>query len=274
MTDKWIENINKINKQQEDMIELNIHNGKIIMLNTDKTYDKKYGTMLKTLDNQYIIKKIIKNKKNILKWRHIYSFLPSDTIETINQMIYREIYKNKVLNIYKPLREWKLYENKNENILMNEKLSISRAINWDDDIKYEKDERKIREEESYEMIDIEKETNIMEDKIRRNTNWYNINKCNMNTKNGKKCKCSYSDNINIKKYGIFVKSLCNYDEDYSYHYEEKSYDRDGLRYGCNIRLCGKHLNKQRKNYNEWDTIKKFYNDNGYDINKYGYCIKC
>ena len=57
MTDKWIENINKINKQQEDMIELNIHNGKIIMLNTDKTYDKKYGTMLKTLDNQYISKK-------------------------------------------------------------------------------------------------------------------------------------------------------------------------------------------------------------------------
>jgi len=256
MTDKWIENINKINQQQDNMIELNIHNGKIIYIEDN--------------DCELCNDDYINNKQNIMKWRHIYSFLPSDTIELINQLIYKDIYKNYVLNIHRPIYTSKLYENKNENILMNEKL---RECNRSNNLST-REEYDIRDEESYEMIDIEKETNIMEDKIRRNKNWININVCNMKMKNGKKCRCDYSKNIDIKKYGIFVKSLCNYQEDFTYNYEEKQYEKDGLGHYCSIRLCGKHLNRRKKNYNEWDTIKKFYNDNGYDINKWGYCIKC
>jgi hypothetical protein len=268
----WIENINNIYKEQENMCELSLHNGKIIMLDTDKTYDKKYGTMLKTLDNQYISKKVINDKKNKLKWRHLYSFLPSDSIEMINHLIYKDIYKNKVLNIHRPITTRKLYENMNENILVNEKLSIE-YINKNGDLTL-KEENDIRNEESYEMIHIGEEENVMISKTRRNDNWININLCNMKSKNGKKCRCEYSKYIDIKKYGIYVKSLCHYTEEYYYNYDDRHRNKDGLDYKCSIRMCGKHLNKRKKNYNEMETIKKFYNDNGYDINKWGYCIKC
>jgi hypothetical protein len=253
MTDKWIEKFNKINKEQDNMIELNIHNGKIIYIEDN--------------DCELCNDHYIKNKKNNLKWRHIYSLLPNDTIELINQLIYKDIYKNNVLGIHKPIYTSRLYERGGDNILMDDKLNKSRQYTT-------KEQAKIINEESYEIITIQPETNLMIDKAKRNKNWQNINICNMKMKNGKKCRCDYSKNIDIKKYGIFVKSLCNYKEDYSYNYEEKLYDVDGLGYDCSIRLCGKHLKPNSKNFDEFKTIQKFYNDNGYDINKWGYCIKC
>ena len=154
---------------------------------------------------------------------------------------------------------------------MNEKL---REYDETNDGYDTRDICKIINDETYEMIYIGEEENVMIDKTRRNDNWININVCNMKMKNGKKCRCDYSKSINIKKYGIFVKSLCNYTEPHYYNYDDKHYNKDGLEYSCSIRMCGKHLTKHKKNYNEMETIKKFYNDNGYDINKYGYCIKC
>jgi hypothetical protein len=95
----WKMNItNKLTKQL-NMCELSIHNGKVILIDTDKCYDKKVGKMLKTNDNKYISRKVINNKNNKLYWRHLYSYLPSECVEDINKMIYEWKMKNQVLNI-------------------------------------------------------------------------------------------------------------------------------------------------------------------------------
>jgi hypothetical protein len=95
----WINNItNKLNKQN-GMCELSIHNGKVILMDSSKVYDKKVGKMLKTNDNKYVSKKVINNKKNKLYWRHLYSYLNEECIELINQMIYQYKMKSEVLGI-------------------------------------------------------------------------------------------------------------------------------------------------------------------------------
>ena len=96
----WIENINNINNNQDKMVLLNNnHNGKVIFLDSNKVYDTKTGNMLKTGDNKYVSKKVIKNKKNKLVWRHIFSYLNMDNIELINQYIYMDLMKHKVFGI-------------------------------------------------------------------------------------------------------------------------------------------------------------------------------
>lgn len=80
---------------------LSIKNEKMIYINTDKLYEKKVGKMLKTYEDKYISRKVIKNEKNKLYWRHIYSLLPEEIITEIQQRIYRYIFQTKVLKIEK-----------------------------------------------------------------------------------------------------------------------------------------------------------------------------
>tara|TARA_Y100001972_G_scaffold110820_1_gene142957 strand:- start:288 stop:1313 length:1026 start_codon:yes stop_codon:yes gene_type:complete len=86
---------------KNNITELSINDNKIILIDTDKVYNKKVGTMLKTYDNKYISRKVINNKKNKLYWRHIFSLLPEEIINDIQQRIYRYIFQRKVLKIDK-----------------------------------------------------------------------------------------------------------------------------------------------------------------------------
>ena len=72
---------------KNNITELSINDNKIILIDTDKVYNKKVGTMLKTYDNKYISRKVINNKKNKLYWRHIFSLLPEEIINDIQQRI-------------------------------------------------------------------------------------------------------------------------------------------------------------------------------------------
>lgn len=93
-----------MNKLTNDKLNiLYIKNNKVILIDTDKIYNVKVGKMLKTYDNKYISRKVIKNEKNKLYFRHIYSLLPDDIITDIQQRIYKYIFQTKVLKIEKQI---------------------------------------------------------------------------------------------------------------------------------------------------------------------------
>ena len=81
------------------MTELNVINNKVIILDCDKVYDIGVGKMIKTFDSKFVSKKVIKDKKYKLFWRHIFSFLNCESIELINQYIYKYKMKVEVLGI-------------------------------------------------------------------------------------------------------------------------------------------------------------------------------
>tara|TARA_S200002703_G_scaffold151638_1_gene151263 strand:- start:481 stop:1266 length:786 start_codon:yes stop_codon:yes gene_type:complete len=257
----------KVGSQQKNtigMTAIKYYNKESEMIKIGSTKDKYIYMIDNGINDDPLIQHIVYNYKlQLFK-------LPVEIQETINQLIYTYIFKNKVLNIDKPITMKRLYERDMENILIREKLREYYRNSNGNEVACDR----IRNEESWVLVDVEEETSILNRVNHRNANWEEINKCNMNTKTGKKCRCVASLKLNIKNYGIYVKSLCNYKEDHYYDYDDRRILRDELNYECSIKFCKKHLKVNTRNYDEFKTIKKFYNDNGYDINKYGYCIKC
>ena len=88
----WINKLEDKQDNQDSMIVLNKgHKGKVIFIEDNDC---------KILDSSYI-----KNKDNKLYWRHQYSYLNEELIQYINQMIYTDIMKNKVLAIPRSIIE-------------------------------------------------------------------------------------------------------------------------------------------------------------------------
>ena len=81
------------------MTELNVINNKVIILDTDKIYSTGTKNMIQTYDKNFVSKKVIKNKKYKLFWRHIFSYLNCESIELINQYIYKYKMKVEVLGV-------------------------------------------------------------------------------------------------------------------------------------------------------------------------------
>jgi len=106
----WEQSCLKRFNEQKNMCQLSRHNNKIILLDTDKVYHNKVGRMLKTNDKKYISRKVIKNNKNKLFWRHIFSYLDNDSIEMINQIINQYKIQKEVLQIA-PKIIWNHYVN-------------------------------------------------------------------------------------------------------------------------------------------------------------------
>ena len=93
----WINKLEDKQNNQDSMIVLNeCHKGRAIFIEDNDC---------EILDSSYI-----KNKDNKLYWRHQYSYLNEDLNQYINQMIYTDIMKNKVLAIPRHILYFAKYE--------------------------------------------------------------------------------------------------------------------------------------------------------------------
>ena len=206
----WIENINNINNNQDKMVLLNNnHNGKVIFLDSNKVYDTKTGNMLKTGDNKYVSKKVIKNKNNKLVWRHIFSYLNMDNIEKINQYIYMDIMKHKVFGI-KPSIEYITWDYICSQIVEEVydcRLDYRLGVNENRELK-----KQIKKKEEWVVIEYNVKNNATTDrremlrknmekislKYTNNTPYFDISyKCKSLKKNGEFCLNSGGNRLNI-----------------------------------------------------------------------------
>ena len=303
----WINNItNKINKQN-DMCELSIHNGKVILIDSSKVYDKKVGKMLKTNDNKYISKKVINNKKNKLYWRHLYSYLNEECISLINQMVYQYKMKNEVLRI-----ENIVYFHKNyfvENMVKEiYELSLNGLSYKDNREEYDKIKNRMEEEEWIEVdmykedIFNKKEINFWRDShIKFNENIKDTNKqskslqksiknkyhlswfdmtgyCGGLMNNGDICGCKSYEKIMIDRdYFNNQINKITFGEN-SCKYTNLTYmrDTDRDRKKIELSLCRKHktkydkMNKKQLN----NEVERIYNKMGYGLQNGYLCKTC
>ena len=273
----WINNItNKINKQN-DMCELSIHNGKVILIDSSKVYDKKVGKMLKTNDNKYVSRKVIKNTKNKLYWRHIYSYLNEECIELINQMIYQYKMKNEVLGIENVVYFHNSFQYRLESWLeVNwRKEDIFNCDNRDKRIDFWK-KRHIRFNEN--IRDTNKQSKKLQKSIRNSYDikWFNMsNYCNGLMNNGEICGCESSETLNIDRDYFnnqintisFSENSCDY---------SRSRDSIRRRYMTKLSLCKRHYNKYEKmNDMQYDReVDKIYNKMGYKLQNGYLCKVC
>ena len=301
-------NITDKMKKQLNMCELNIHNGKMILIDTNKCYDKKVGKMLKTTDNRYISRKVINNKDNKLYWRHLYSYLPYECIEEINKMIYQYKMKCEVLNI-------------NTNIFWNRHYGLEEIVceiydcgttyrqvgrGWNFNNESEKLEfrrrQKLQEKEDWIVVDLEKEDLFnCSDRDKRIDFWkkrhINFNERIRDTnKQSKKLQKNIGSNWNIKYFsmnsyccGIMNNGeICGYESNermninrdyfntninpitFSENSCEYSRSRDSIRRRSltQIPLCKRH-------YKKYDNMSKY--QYGMEIDKiyrrFGYELK-
>ena len=202
---------------QENMFELNTINDKIILIE-DNECD--------VLDTKYI-----NDKSNKIVWRSLWSFLDSNTIETIMNIYYKDIMKNTILQI-KPSISFNNYS-----------WDLGRMVEEIYDCKVSRNDSREqiiikqqtkKEEEwivvDYSMVDTtlrNKDGFIINNRIKQNCLSYNW-KCRFITAKGEKCGKSSSDNIKLDK------------EYYS------------MLYGSGIECCGIHKNQ----YNKLNDRKK------------------
>lgn len=283
------------------MCELSTHNNKVIFLDTDKVYDKKVGSMLKTNDNKYISRKVIKNKKNKLYWRHIFSYLNEDCLQIINQMIYRHKMKTEVLKIdYNvissydyPLNAWvyELY-----NISRYNRQGIQEIF-------------KKEEEEDWEIIDIEPAKKCLrgfweKNHIKNNERILKENKSSKKLDKFIKKNSSitfYMDtdkkicknNTSIRRMCCGLKNngdLCGNTADYKIDYINKNYYNRWITHndihpktgvgihldGIYLKFCGIHYKKYDKLYihKYQDELDKIYNKLGYKLHNNYLCKMC
>lgn len=302
----WKMEIHNKMKKQLNMCELSIHNGKVILIDSDKCYDKKMGKMLKTNDNKYVSKKVINNKKNKLYWRHLYSYLNEESIGLINQYIYKYKMKSEVLGI-----ENIVYFNKNydiENIVKEiydcSLYNISYANNK---IEYEKRMKK-RMKEDWIEVDIEKDNifksynedkrihfwknnrlqfnqnirdkNTKSKKIQKNSGGYcgikyfdMFKYCNGIMGNGDLCGCESSEKLNIDR--DYFNDNINHSS-FNENGGEKCnrFKNSRLRNKVELSLCKIHYNKYNK-MNEKklnNEVDKIYKKMGYELQN-GYLCK-
>ena len=290
-----------------------LHNGKVIFLETDKVFTKGTKNMIYLKEEKvYLSKKVLNNKKFKITWRHLYSYLPPEIMEDINQIIYTYIMKTKVFKIAPKVSFYVNYPF-NRVLLTDIYCEPVPAGTPGNSINY------VLQQKNYEKIKEEKWTEVdykviddVENQVRK---FYEKNKikdekiCGFIMKNGNKCKCkcNYFINLNNNKLSIdnkrnnynrrakhwrtqeeyperintvnfndiFVNSLFNFKCEYVYEYDD--YPRnitDGLNYKMSAGFCGKHFNDGCcVRENKDEFIKIYFKQNGYMI-KNGYVIKC
>lgn len=295
----WIGNITDTIIKQNEMCELSIHNGKVILMDSSKVYDIKVGKMLKTSDNRYVSKKVINNTKNKLYWRHLYSYLNQESIEMINQMIYQYKMKSEVLRIENIVYFGRNYQLENivGDIYDCKTTGINPLTNrwgWNmnnlDERMECKRREKIQEKEDWIDISINKEDLFNSSKFKMRF-WKNCHiKFNQNIKDTNKKSKHLQKNIsgdlvwfNMSDYcngvmgnGDFCGCECNETLNTDRHYfnnqiNKISFNEDG---GCNMnnRYIGWNWYNDNKNRNNTkiSLCKRHYNK--YEkMNEKDYC---
>lgn len=305
----WIGNITDTIIKQNDMCELSIHNGKVILMDSSKVYDKKVGKMLKTSDNKYVSKKVINNKKNKLFWRHLYSYLNEESIELINQMIYQYKMKSEVLGIENIVyfgRNYFLEE------IVGEVYDCSRngrngwnMNNSEEMVEYQR-RKELQEKEDWIDIDIKKEdlfnsdnqdkkidfwkkrhinfnqnirdTNTKSKNIQKNTSgnlvWFRMGRyCNGIMGNGDLCGCESSETLNMDRdYFNNQINQITFSED-SGRYTRNTGRR---RHTTKLSLCRRHYNKYEKMNDKTykKEVDKIYKKMGYELQNGYMCKSC
>ena len=229
------------------MSKLAIRNEKVIMIETDKTFAKGTKNMLKTLDNKFISRKVIKNPKHKLYWRHIYSFLPAEILDVIIPEIYRYIYSQKIIRNYCSLidkNDMNIY-----NFHTNNRLKYDKHI---EDKLIQKDNKK-------------------HDNIRREW-FYNNRFCLALTNKGEICGCRITENnmyqgISLDRdyYNKLINPI-NFTENALPMYWGDNSNRDHNR--VDFHTCKKHKNFCLSKENIDACYKKL----GYEL-KHGYMCK-
>jgi len=288
--------MNKYNKQLK-MCELSIHKAKLILIDTDKCYDRKVGNMLKTADNKYISKKVIKNKKHKLYWRHLYSYLNEESIELINQMVYEYLMKNQVLKIeriYRFMDGWGWDHNnfrniKDEDLWVNidvEKRNIfdgansfDRSCSFDD--KYATFADKTMSYLNERIRDTNKKSKKIQKYFNQNTcNYFRMsNYCCGIMKNGDFCGCSANENYRIDRdyYHKFINRHCFIDDaqkNSPHWHSQWEITQRRKRYDTELKFCSRHFN-QITNMEETaqdEYVDKIYRKFGYEL-KHGILCK-
>tara|TARA_R100000951_G_C2607757_1_gene170223 strand:- start:72 stop:1007 length:936 start_codon:yes stop_codon:yes gene_type:complete len=309
----WTMKIHNKMKKQLNMCELSVHNGKVILIDSDKCYDKKMGKMLKTNDNKYVSKKVINNKKNKLYWRHLYSYLPWETIELINQMIYKYKMKSEILGI-----ENVVYFHKNYNMenLIKEVYDLSlQNISFSNNyIEYERRMKEVKKEEwievdinkedIFECVDFEKkikfwknrhirfnerirDTNTKSKKLQKYIKSLSIKHFSMDQYccgimgNGDLCGCESSEKIMIDRdYFNDQINPITFSDNCWYYYNNSDVrymtNKDKERKKIELSLCKRHYNKYDKmNKKQLDNeVEKIYNKMGYGLRNGYMCKTC
>jgi len=270
----WIGNITDTINKQNGMCELSIHNGKVILIDSDKVYDRKVGKMLKTNDNKYVSKKVINNKKNKLFWRHIYSYLNEESIELINQMIYQYKMKSAVLGIENVVWFGRSFHNRMEDWLEVEfrKEDIFNCGDRDKRIDFWR-KRHIRFNQNI------RDKNTKSKNIQKNINgcikYFSMDQyCCGIMGNGDLCGCESNETLNTDRdYFNNQINKISFSED-SCIYTRRNGER--RRNNTKISLCKRHYNKYEKmndkTYNR--EVDKIYKKMGYELQNGYMCKSC
>ena len=228
MNNNWIENINLKLMNEDKKIVLNKnHNGKIIFIEDNEC---------EILDSKYI-----NDKNNKISWRHIFSYLDNETTEIINRMVYQSVMKEKVLNIHNYIS----FNNYLFDMIRIVEDIYDCRVNHYDTLDQRIRKQKIREQESWEVVEFDIRDNTLshKDKFKRDNRisqlGYDYNwKCKFKKSNGELCGKSGVDNIKL-------------DTDYY-----------TLLMGSNLACCGTHrnqYNKMNKNKKK-DRIEEIFGD--------------
>lgn len=244
----------KTNKLTTDKLNiLYIKNSKVILIDTDKIYNVKVGKMLKTYDNKFISRKVIKNENNKLYYRHIYSLLPDEIITEIQQRIYKYIFQRKVLKIDYDRIINKHLKLDDKNFLLHLKMKNERSYSNSKNLK-----KKLNEPYLFDFKNV----------------------CCGLLNNGSICGCSKYDNIFFKNNSNYYNNNVNSDYEcylFNDNYIKQKVDRNYKK--CreepliNIAFCQKHYNKviDMSEYKKNEYIELLYYKLGYEV-KNGYLL--
>ena len=136
------------------MTELSIHNNRVIILDTDKIYSIGTKNMIKLKCGNFVSKKVIKNPKNKLTYRHIFSYLNQESIDCILEQVWKHKFSIEVLKIGRMV-DWRINPWESSDIV-SEVYECGTNYKYLNGYNYELQEQKrqIHNKEEWVMVDI------------------------------------------------------------------------------------------------------------------------